>query len=1067
MMGKINIKFSSDWKLLTSAALSDLQPSTEINYSWIYLSRHYERSEYLKKKFFEGFHSNTIFSPPFITWEKLITQIYNSIVSPEILLRSQEQTFLIHKIIHDFRFSLKRLSGHNKPFSNQIARDVLAFINEYLRSVIKSGATSVLGNQNNPTTEELLRMTDEYIKLKQNVFLDESDIVNYLLEEDTGKKIKGIFPGTHVLHAEIESPLPELHLRLYKKLREIGWDIHFYIHYDSDQDFFEHLSTSHKKLVKLADQTIPIEDPVQLNRYFYITEDKTITLPKKFSLWKFSDRFEEVKNTLKIIIQKITDDHVASDNFVITAPKISKYMPLLISSLKNYGIPYSINQSIQLNELLPIQHLQLFLELVSENGELVIIKKLLKSPFFDYQEKLKGIPADKLLNELRVGFDLGKIITQLEKSVAYNLSLNYEDEDFKEQLDQKVLLLETIKELREEIFVFAKPISADEFFNFFFQIIEKHRVSQTILSWQENLPELQIANIFGSLRTFVEALDIWRTSMNKLSPKLKIEASNVLELFQLITRSRNYSAFAPKNYGIIINPIQSLDSVDCDNLFILGMTDSDFPRKTNRIFFDLPEPYQNLLPEHSLSSERQIFLKCLQWPSKEIVISYPEWEGDSPQVPSSLVGELKRISGLDFTTPDSPPVYSKSEILQILDQLKNDEITRSVSGYDDSLIDKQSLHNYQRQLNILTQRNSPHPFGIYEGNLSGDETLAKYLETYYRNFEFSASALEIYAKSPMQFFFQRILNTREPEQFEDWVTPAENGLLIHQTLYRFYTENTEANRTRDNLLRIAREEIDKLPFPPSILWDIQKEFYLGTSDPESNGIFQAFFEYESTCQSENPLKPCYYELPFGHLGRATASGLSTQFKNPFIFRKGEDSIKLKGIVDRVEIGENGGILIVDYKTGATPKFSDMLEGISLQLPIYLKAISEIFNQTGKKYYPIGAAYYIIKSTRSNELKKEIVFAENKFPEESVQAKFSFPLSESTKYDFEMNLTEFLEKSIQRALNYAMEIRKGNFTHTLNLKNCKSGPNQTCPFEPLCRINHTKLEYLKSKDSVQK
>jgi len=711
--------------------------------------------------------------------------------------------------------------------------------------------------------------------------------------------------------------------------------------------------------------------------------------------------------------------------------------------------------------------LQLFLELVSENGDLAVLKKLLKSPFFNYHEKLKGIPTDNILNELRIGFDFAKIITQLEKSVAYHSSRIVLDEDLKERLDQKIRLLQTIKELHNDIAVFGNPISADDFFSFFFQIIEKHQVSHTILSWQENLPELQIANILGSLRVFVETLDIWRTSMNKLSPKMNIETSSVLELFQLITQSRNYNAFAVKNYGIIICPIQSIDSVDCDNLYILGMTDNEFPRKTSKIYFDLPEFYQNLLPKYSLSSERQLFLKCLQWPSEEIVISYPEWEGDSPQVPSSPVRELKRISGLDFTAPDVPPVYSKSEILQILNVSKNDEIASTVSENCDILIDKNSLQNYRRQLDILYQRNSHHPFGIYEGNLSGDKALTNYLNTFYKNFEFSASALEIYAKSPMQFFFRRILNTLEPEQFEDWVTPAEKGLLIHKTLYRFYKENTEANRTSENLLKIAREEIEKLPFPPSILWDIQKEFYLGTSDPDNDGLFQTFFNYESNYQSENPLKPCYFELPFGHLGRHTASELSTQFKEPFIFRKGEDFINLKGIIDRVEIGESGGILIVDYKTGATAGFNDMLEGMSLQLPIYLKVISELLNQTEKYYYPIGAAYYIIKSARSNEIKKEIIFAESKLPEESVEAKVSLPLSDSAKYDFEMKLEEFLEKSMEKALKYAGEIRMGNFIHTLNLKNCRSGPNQTCPFEPLCRINHTKLEYLRSKDSIQK
>jgi ATP-dependent helicase/nuclease subunit B len=415
-----------------------------------------------------------------------------------------------------------------------------------------------------------------------------------------------------------------------------------------------------------------------------------------------------------------------------------------------------------------------------------------------------------------------------------------------------------------------------------------------------------------------------------------------------------------------------VDTLNIESLFVLGMTDSSSPQNEQTPSFDLPEPYQDIFKQSRLHEERQQFLKFLTCPKKEVIFSFPSQEGETPLTPSALLMEFKRITKQKFQKPETLPIFSNAEILENLNfdtDAENLLITETVSP--------DIINRFQRQLKILKTRNNQENFGIYEGNLSSEETIKSFLKQYYHERGFSVSGLENYAKCPMQFLFKRLLRINEPEEFEDWVTPREKGMLVHTVLFRFYSENSESQRTQETLKLIAEEEIEKLPFVPSALWDIYKESFLGNQEDKKTGLFQAFFEYESEQQKESPLMPIYFEVPFGRLDKRISADLPKEFNTPFLFKKNGDELKLKGIIDRVELGEKGGILIIDYKTGEYPRLNDIKEGQSLQLPLYLKVFSTLLKEVKGNSYPIGAGYYIIKGIRSSVLKKEIIFLENK------------------------------------------------------------------------------------------
>ena len=70
-----------------------------------------------------------------------------------------------------------------------------------------------------------------------------------------------------------------------------------------------------------------------------------------------------------------------------------------------------------------------------------------------------------------------------------------------------------------------------------------------------------------------------------------------------------------------------------------------------------------------------------------------------------------------------------------------------------------------------------------------------------------------------------------------------------------------------------------------------------------------------------------------------------RYEESFEFCFGQTPIKLRGIIDRIDIAETGGkvfMRVVDYKTGNKKlTLSDIVNGFSLQLPIYLDAALKI------------------------------------------------------------------------------------------------------------------------------
>jgi RecB family exonuclease len=126
---------------------------------------------------------------------------------------------------------------------------------------------------------------------------------------------------------------------------------------------------------------------------------------------------------------------------------------------------------------------------------------------------------------------------------------------------------------------------------------------------------------------------------------------------------------------------------------------------------------------------------------------------------------------------------------------------------------------------------------------------------------------------------------------------------------------------------------------------------------------------------EEGWKPLAFECKFGLEGQP-----------PLRLQSQGGEIRLHGLVDRVDINENGEIRVIDYKSGGshlTPR--ELIEGQRLQLPIYAMAAGQALG-LGK---PVDGFYWKLFQKGASSLKLETFKYEGG---EGAQAAFSLATS---------------------------------------------------------------------------
>ncbi len=216
---------------------------------------------------------------------------------------------------------------------------------------------------------------------------------------------------------------------------------------------------------------------------------------------------------------------------------------------------------------------------------------------------------------------------------------------------------------------------------------------------------------------------------------------------------------------------------------------------------------------------------------------------------------------------------------------------------------------------------------------------------------FSPTALETYAQCPRKYLFQRVLRLREderPERIAE-ITARDRGDLVHKVLERFVAEAIETGGVpepdqpwpddqRARLLEICDEEI-KARQGRGITGGVVRTRLL--RDDLVNEMV-AFLDTDDRIRAERRSTPRAAELGFGFDDSPALEGVLAG-----------RALRLRGTVDRVDLTDDGGILVIDYKGGSGRQFKGIDEdpldgGRRLQLPLYARAVAEALDRSGPR-----------------------------------------------------------------------------------------------------------------------
>jgi len=298
---------------------------------------------------------------------------------------------------------------------------------------------------------------------------------------------------------------------------------------------------------------------------------------------------------------------------------------------------------------------------------------------------------------------------------------------------------------------------------------------------------------------------------------------------------------------------------------------------------------------------------------------------------------------------------------------------------------------------------------------------------------------------------QYVLGLNATPDVEITLTPADRGSLVHQILSKFYSEwmskrplppgPNDCDEAMALLTRITEQEVADFG-KDGPAWDAFRSDLLGTGG-FTRGILERFLEIEMGRMGPL-LKPAYFECSFGFSG----IGNSISLEPAILPVKGHEcsGIRIHGFIDRVDLSEDGEFTITDYKTGSHASLSEVREGKSLQLPLYIRSVEIL---TGRK--GIAGAYY--KLHRKEVYHKAELHRPN---HPAINGSFT---NKSKMED--ADLDEIIDNSVTSAWSYIQSIRSGIFSPPDTT--CTS--SKYCDFKRICRYSELRTLTMNEPEGV--
>ena len=322
----------------------------------------------------------------------------------------------------------------------------------------------------------------------------------------------------------------------------------------------------------------------------------------------------------------------------------------------------------------------------------------------------------------------------------------------------------------------------------------------------------------------------------------------------------------------------------------------------------------------------------------------------------------------------------------------------------------------------------------------------------------SASRLEEYSKCPFRHFVHYGLHPFEKKIYE--VQSYDIGSIAHGTLQvlvdRLSEEGKEITSPDSKWMTVSRDEwegmIDEIMAEQHALYE---EGLLKENKTNEYRMYRAgklckdSAEYIISHVRKGSIEKIYTEYGFGK-----GKGMS-----PIEISGGDGKIFIQGRIDRMDILPGNIAKIIDYKTGvAEVNMNDVKAALSLQLVLYLRAVTENGMRAGGAYY-----FPVQENTRTESQSEEDIYRmdgiscaaeellqnlDGQELEKTKVAAIGNRKSSSMKPD---EFEEFMEKMNIKIDNMCREIESGEMEIRPKRMGQKTGCDY-CEYRGICKFD---------------
>ncbi|HJT65605.1 MAG TPA: PD-(D/E)XK nuclease family protein [Pyrinomonadaceae bacterium] len=479
--------------------------------------------------------------------------------------------------------------------------------------------------------------------------------------------------------------------------------------------------------------------------------------------------------------------------------------------------------------------------------------------------------------------------------------------------------------------------------------------------------------------------------------------SNLLQEVRRSLGSQSQLFGAPDRNGLRVLEATDVRGLRFRAVFMAGLTEGGFPLTAGRDWI-YPHEERDRLREYGLTledispntllKEEHYFYQVACRATERLYLSRPLMlEDDTETVASYYIDELRRAIA---------PYRVETEIIRRDYDGKNIAAASTTNEMKISLVRQQERHLHRgqregllpqprikrlltlarndaflsdsalRRIEIERERCGPF-YGPYDGIITNPDLLRLLKQKFGPDFIHSASGLSVYGNCPYRFFAQRVLRLEPRGEAALDLQAIDAGKLLHDILRRFFEQHRreplhklDRKKLQTELATIADKVFDEhervVPPLNKQIWKIDREIRKILLDQ----VLLYELEIQEAAEKERVL-PAYFEVAFGGMKSAAKDPESKDeplelTRETFV---GEESIKISGQIDRVDVARDNTIVAYDYKLSTGSNRGDMVSGRSLQLPIYLEALEKLILPD----HPIaGGGYYIIRGAQDRRNK---------------------------------------------------------------------------------------------------